>query len=251
METSNQNSPQTETRPDLLYIVMPAYNEQDNIEAVVAQWHPVAEKIGGGAKLCIVNDGSRDATFAKLQTLQVRFPHLLAIDKPNSGHGATCLFAYRLALADGADYIFQTDSDGQTDPEEFWQFWEARHDIDFAIGTRGGRQDGFARKVVTRVLRLVIWLVFGEWVRDANTPFRLMKTARLREVLKVIPPNFFLSNVVITTIAVKWHERCRWFPITFKPRQGGVNSINLKRIFKIGWQALGDFRKIKEQLKSV
>ena len=47
-------------------------------------------------------------------------------------------------------------------------------------------------------------------------------------------------------IAVKWKERIAWYHITFRPRQGGVNSINMKRIFKIGWKALGDFRKINK-----
>jgi glycosyltransferase involved in cell wall biosynthesis len=233
-----------------LYIVMPAYNEQDNIADVVAQWHPVVEKIGGAARLCIVNDGSRDNTIGILRELQEqgKYPQLVAIDKPNSGHGATCLFAYREAIAAGAEFIFQTDSDGQTDPDEFWKFWEKRDDFDFLIGSRGGRKDGFSRVIVTKVLKLVLWLIFGEWVSDANTPFRLMRVSRLAEIMKVVPEDFFLSNVVISTIAVKRHERCQWLPITFRPRQGGVNSINLKRIFKIGWKALGDFRKIKKAL---
>ena len=37
--------------------------------------------------------------------------------------------------------------------------------------------------------------------------------------------------------------------ITFKPRQGVVNSINIKKIIKIGWKALSDFRKFKKQMK--
>jgi len=76
-----------------------------------------------------------------------------------------------------------------------------------------------------------------------------MKTERLIPILQLIPQDFFLSNVAICAIAVKLKETCHWFPITFKPRQGGVNSINMKRIFKIGWKALGDFRSINKQLK--
>ena len=47
---------------DKLYIVMPAYNEQANIETVVQQWHPVVEKVGADSRLMIVNDGSKDNT---------------------------------------------------------------------------------------------------------------------------------------------------------------------------------------------
>ena len=236
---------------ETLYLVMPAYNEEANIEDVVRQWHPVAERVnaeGGEARVVIANDGSKDGTFSILSQLQNSYKYLLPLDKPNSGHGATVLYLYRYALEHGADYVFQTDSDGQTLPDEFWQMWEHRHDYDFQIGTRGGRQDGFSRIVVTRTLRIVVWLMFHVWVKDANTPFRLMNAKRLQAVMEYIPQDFFLANVAVSAIAVKKKEKIGWYPITFRPRQGGVNSINLKRIFKIGLKSLGDFRKINKSL---
>ena len=233
---------------DVLYIVMPAYNEELNIRSVVEQWHPVVEKLGGNSRLVIFNDGSKDGTYEVLCQLANEFPYLVAETKPNSGHGSTCLHAYRYALEHGADYVFQTDSDGQTNPDEFWKFWENRMDYDLGIGTRYSRQDGFSRIVVTKTLRLIVKLMFGVWVKDANTPFRLMKRKNLEGYLQLIPDNFFLANVVLSVIAVKKGEKIFWTPITFKPRQAGVNSINIKRIFKIGFQALGDFRRINKDI---
>ena len=154
-----------------------------------------------------------------------------------------------LNSAGKADYIFQTDSDGQTLPEEFWQMWNNRHNYDFQIGTRGGRQDGASRVFVTKTLRLVVWLMFHVWVKDANTPFRLMKADKLIPILNVIPQDYNLANVAVSAIAVRWHYNIGWYPITFRPRQGGVNSINMKRIFKIGVKALTDFRTINRNLK--
>ena len=230
-----------------LYIVMPAYNEAENIEDVVRQWHPVAEKINSGGDSCtlaIANDGSKDGTWRMLEGLKAKYPLLEPIDKPNSGHGATLMFLYRHALEKGADYVFQTDSDGQTLPGEFWQMWENREQVAFQIGTRGGRQDGIARVFVTKTLRFVVWLMFKVWVKDANTPFRLMEAKRLKAVMAYVPKDFFLANIAIAAIAVKKRESIAWYPITFRPRQGGVNSINMRRIFKIGWKSLGDFRRI-------
>lgn len=237
---------------DNLYIVMPAYNEAANIEEVIKQWHPVCEKItaeGNKARLIIANDGSKDDTYQIMLQLRENYPFLNPIDKPNSGHGATVLFLYRHAIAEDADFVFQTDSDGQTLPEEFWQMWEHRHEYDFHIGTRGGRQDGASRVFVTKTLRLVVWLMFHVWVKDANTPFRLMNTKRLQAILQYIPNDFFLTNVAISAIAVKKNEKTAWYPITFRPRQGGVNSINMKRIIKIGLKAIGDFREINRTVK--
>ena len=237
---------------DILYIVMPAYNEEANIEDVIKQWHPICKKInaeGDEAHLVIANDGSKDNTFAIMQNLQSKYPLLEPLNKPNSGHGATVLYLYRYAIAHNADYIFQTDSDGQTLPEEFWQMWENRDKFDFQIGTRGGRQDGTSRVFVTKTLRLVVWLMFHVWVQDANTPFRLMRTDKLKPILDIIPQDYNLANVAVSAIAVRWHYNIGWYPITFRPRQGGVNSINMRRIFQIGVKALKDFRTINKDLK--
>lgn len=235
-----------------IYFVMPAYNEAENIENTIQQWYPVVKKLadeGEESRLAIANDGSKDNTFAIMQGLKEKYPLFEPLDKPNSGHGATVLYLYRHAIKNGADFIFQTDSDGQTNPDEFWQMWEKRKMFDFQIGYRKGREDGGSRIFVTKTLRLVVWMMFHVWVTDANTPFRLMATDKLQPIMDVIPADYFLCNVAISAIAVKWHYKIGWYTITFRPRQGGVNSINMKRIFKIGWKALSDFMTINKKLK--
>lgn len=238
-----------------IYFVMPAYNEAENIEETVKAWYPVVARINrdanAEARLVIADDGSKDETFQKMQAIASsgEFPFFEPLTKQNGGHGQTVLFLYRYALNCGADYIFQTDSDGQTDPEEFWKMYENRHQYDFQIGYRKGRQDGFSRVFVTKTLRFVVWMMFGEWVTDANTPFRLMSREKLQAIMNVIPEDYFLCNVLIATIAKKWKYRMQFYPITFKPRQGGVNSINLNRIIRIGFKALRDFRLINQNLK--
>lgn len=184
-----------------------------------------------------------------MDSLKSQYPYFEPLNKPNSGHGATVLFLYRHAIENGADYVFQTDSDGQTNPDEFWQMWEHRRDYDIQIGDRRIREDGSSRVFVTKVLKLVVWLMFHEWVTDANTPFRLMKSEKLRSIMDVIPQDYFLCNVAIAAIAQKWGYKMKFYPITFRPRQGGVNSINMKRIVKIGWKALRDFWNINYRLR--
>ena len=96
---------------------------------------------------------------------------------------------------------------------------------------------------------MVVWLMFHVWVTDANTPFRLMRTDKLQRIMDVIPADYGLCNVAISAITTKWNYRIGWHNITFKPRQGGVNSINMRRIFRIGWKALSDFREINRNLQ--
>lgn len=227
---------------DSLYIVMPAYNEEENIEKVVRDWYPLVERIGGESRLVVIDDGSRDGTYRMMKELAKELPLFQPLTKENQGHGATVLYGYRYALDCHADYVFQTDSDGQTNPEEFWPFWELRKDYDLVIGHRCRREDGLSRVFVTKVLKLVIRLCFHVEVTDANTPFRLMESGSLAEQLELIPADFNLSNVVLSVLYAKRKKRVKYIPITFRPRQGGVNSINLKKIFKIGCQAVKDFR---------
>ncbi len=231
---------------DALYIVIPAYNEEENIDAVAKEWHKIVEKTGG--KLVIIDDGSKDSTYRKLQELQSELPHLEAITKANSGHGGTVLFGYNYAVEQGANYVFQTDSDGQTLPDEFWQLWQQRENYDIQIGYRKGRQDGFSRVMVTKTLKFVLFFSFGLWITDANTPFRLMSTDSLKKYLPKIPKDYNLSNVLLTVLYEKAKARIRYVPITFRPRQGGVNSINIRRIFKIGMQAVKDFSGLKKTI---
>lgn len=236
---------------DKLYIVIPAYNEEDNIEDVIRDWHPVAVKAGSESRLLIIDDGSKDSTYSVMQALSSKYPQLEIITKPNGGHGATILYGYNYAIKQGADYIFQTDSDGQTLPKEFPPFWERRERYAMIIGHRRGREDGFLRIFVTKTLKLVLRICFGVNVTDANTPFRLMNAKTLRNNLKYVPEDYNLSNVIISVIYAKKKLPVKYIPITFRPRQGGVNSINMKKIFKIGKQAVKDFKQINVSLKSM
>ena len=233
-----------------LYIIIPAYNEEANIEAVAREWHEVVKGIGETSKLVIIDDGSKDSTYQKLLELKAELPQMEPLTKPNGGHGATLLFGYEYALRAGADYIFQTDSDGQTLPSEFPGFWTQRNQYDVLIGYRNHREDGFSRVFVTKTLKLVLRMIFGLNITDANTPFRLMKREVLQKHIKRVPDKFNLSNVMLTVLFLDSKEKVTFIPITFRQRQGGVNSINLKKITKIGIQAVKDFKVIKRQMKN-
>ncbi|QFR65628.1 glycosyltransferase family 2 protein [Furfurilactobacillus rossiae] len=231
-----------------LYVIIPAYNEQDTIAEVAKEWHEIVTLTSPDSRLVIINDGSKDKTLTKLQALQPQLPQLVVLDKPNGGHGSTVLYGYHYAEEQDADYIFQTDSDGQTLPDEFWQFWKERGDYDIQLGFRKIRQDGLARWIVTKTLRMVIWFQFHVWVTDANTPYRLMTAESLQDILSRIPKDYNLPNVLMSVMYIKQHKRYRFAQITFRPRQGGVNSINIRSIIGIGRQAVHDFAHLRSSI---
>lgn len=234
---------------DTLYIVMPAYNEEENIEAVVRSWYPVLKGKSESSRLVIADSGSRDRTHEILEQLRSGdFPQLEILHTDNQYHGPKVIALYKHAIASGADYIFQTDSDGQTDPEEFGAFWKARRKYAGVFGNRKVRGDGKDRAFVEKVVCALVLLYFGVKIPDANAPFRLMKAQTVAKYIDKMPEDYNLPNIMMTTYFAYYREPTAFRTISFKPRQAGVNSVNIPRIVKIGWNALGDFRKLKKDM---
>ena len=81
-----------------LYIVIPAYNEEETIQQVIKEWYPIVEKVGGESRLVIIDDGSKDRTYQIIKKAAEQYPQLIPLTKPNKGHGATVLYGYQYAL---------------------------------------------------------------------------------------------------------------------------------------------------------
>lgn len=234
---------------DSLFIVMPAYNEKENIEMVVKQWYPVLDNKNIDSKLVIADSGSNDGTHEILINLKTQYPKLEILDNTGKQHGTKVIALYNYAIKCGVDYVFQTDSDGQTDPNEFEDFWKLRKKYDGIFGYRKVRGDGKDRAFVEKIVCILLKIYFGVIVPDANAPFRLMKTDVINKYLNKLSPDFNLPNIMITTYFAYYKEKISFRIISFKARQKGNNSINLFKIIKIGWKALGDFYSLKKEMK--
>lgn len=235
---------------DTLYIVMPAYNEEENVARVVEQWYSVLEGKGEASKLVIADYGSKDKTHTILEELKrSRFPKLEILTNDNQFHGPKVIALYDYAIKNGTDFIFQTDSDGQTNPDEFENFWRQRNDYEGIFGNRTIRGDGKDRAFVEKVVCFLLKLYFGVDIPDANAPFRLMKAETVKKYLCKMPVDYNLPNIMLTAYFSYYKERVAFQEISFKPRIVGVNSVNIPRIVKIGWKALGDFHNLKKGMK--
>lgn len=240
----------TMKKDETLYITIPAYNEEANLARLIDEWYPVIERFNGNgnSRLVIVNDGSTDSTLSLLNEKATDRPYMKVLDKKNGGHGSAVLAGYRYAIRHKAGYIFQTDSDGQTNPDEFEAFWILRKKYDAIIGMRPDREDGASRKFVEGVLLFILWLVFGIKVPDSNAPFRLMKRELVERYIQKLPKDFPLPNVMLTTYFAYFKENITFRHISFCPRQAGKNSINVRRILKIGIYAVRDFILLRKDI---
>lgn len=230
-----------------LYIVIPAYNEEKNVKNVIDEWYPVVERYSGDgrSRLVIVNDGSRDNTREIAEKCIKTKPLACLLNKENGGHGTAVLYGYRYAIENKADYIFQTDSDGQTSAKEFPQFWELRSKFEAVIGNRTRREDGASRVFVEKTLLLILKIIFGVQMPDSNAPFRLMKKELVERYIAKLPKDYNLPNVMLTTYFVYFKEKIKFVDISFKNRKAGKNSINIR---KIGWDSIHSFLLLKKHI---
>lgn len=233
---------------EILYIVMPAYNEESNIRNVVREWYPILKYGDENSRLVISDGGSKDETLRILNELKKDYPRLVVIPKPGTDHGTKVILLYKYAIAKNADWIFQTDSDGQTRSSEFEEFWQYRKKYDVIMGDRKKRGDGIIRKIVESILRIYLKVFFGVMVPDANAPFRLMKKSTVEKYIGLMPDSFNLPNAILAACFSRYHEKVIYKRITFQPRQGGKNYMNVKRIIKIGAESIISFAKIKKIL---
>ena len=242
------SSPQQFTVPELA-VVMPIYNEAANITDVLREWFGCLDRVAPDFVFFAINDGSKDDTAAVLDSLAGQLgSRVRVVNKPNSGHGRSCREGYELALSTGAQWVFQIDSDGQCDPTFFEGLYQERTGRDCVFGYRRTRDDGFGRMVITRSYRILLWVLTGAFMRDANVPYRLICASALRSALRRVPADVDLQNVALT-ISLKRQHELRWkdVPIHFRARQGGENSINYQKIARMGARFLCDFQRISHE----
>ncbi|NBO18496.1 MAG: glycosyltransferase family 2 protein [Proteobacteria bacterium] len=217
--------------------VMPAYNESACLAGVIARWQAALQaELGDNYRLLVINDGSTDGTATVLDGLAGGT--LLVSHRPNGGHGAAIRSGYAQALELGADYVFQTDSDDQMQPQDFARLWHRRQESRFILGRRRARQDAPHRRFMSATADACITLCFGLPMHDSNVPFRLMQAGLLRELLAELPPDVFAPNIFLSIAAARRGENLLHIPVTHLPRRTGKGSLAYGRLLAAGLRTL-------------
>lgn len=240
-----------------LKMVMPVYNEEGAVGEVIKKWATKFQELKINYEIHVYDDGSKDNTGKILDEIyeknknnsQVNL-NLTVHHKTNSGHGPTILLGYRECSHSrienpAATWIFQTDSDDETSPNDFIKLWEKRNEYDFLIGIRSGdamAERPFARKIISLISRLAVWSLYGRGVSDINTPFRLMRVEKFQDYFFKIPDDTFAPNVILSGIACKNKFKIFETNISCQNRKTGEVSIKKWKLFKVScksfWQTI-------------
>jgi glycosyltransferase involved in cell wall biosynthesis len=207
-------------RPFSISAVLPAYNEEANIEGSVRTVANVLRGLTDEFEVIVTNDGSRDGTAAILDRLQEEAPELclrVVTHRQNRGYGA--------ALASGFDaaskmLVFMTDGDRQFDVAELASFLPALDDrTDLVIGWRRKRADPFMRLVNAWGWKQLVNGLFGYTARDVDCAFKLFR----REVWQSLTVHSrgatFSAELLIK--ARRLGFQVVELPVSHFPRRGG------------------------------
>jgi dolichol-phosphate mannosyltransferase len=205
-----------------LSIVLPAYNEEENLPTAVERSLAALSNVEGQHEVIIVNDGSRDGTSVVARELVEEHPGTVRLltHARNLGYGA----ALRTGFDNAAyDLVLYTDSDNQFDPTEVKYFLPMMAEYDLVIGFRVYRYDRVLRSIVSWLYNRLVGVMFRLRVRDVDCGFKLMR----REVLEQVGlecDNFFIDTELVAR-ARKWNFRIAQKGVRHYPRTAGETTV--------------------------
>jgi dolichol-phosphate mannosyltransferase len=226
------------------WLILPTYNEAENLEAIVtAAGEVLAGATGGAYRILIVDDGSPDGTGEIADELAAQREQVEVLHRTEkNGIGPAYLAGFRHALDHGAGYVMEMDSDFSHDPADLARLLEAvRSGADLALGSRyvpgGGVVDwGLLRRFISEGGSTYARWVLGLKVRDLTGGFKCFK----REVLEAIHFDSVRSQgyafqVELTYRAVRAGFRVVEVPIVFKDRELGQSKMSWRIAAEAMW----------------
>ncbi|HMB71215.1 MAG TPA: glycosyltransferase family 2 protein, partial [bacterium] len=155
-------------------VVLPAYNEEDNIEKQVSDVNDVLTAMRFDEfEILVVDDGSRDRTREVCETLAASVPALrLLLHETNQGYARALRTGFTSAAM---PLVFYTDADNQFDMRELKNLLAAIDDYDIVCGFRIYRFDPFSRLVLSWGYNLLVRILFRIRVRDVDCAFKLFR----------------------------------------------------------------------------
>lgn len=182
-------------RPDLS-LVVPIYNERENLAPLVEEIDAVARQHGWSYELLLVNDGSDDGSAAVIDTLARRRSEIRGLHLDRN-HGQSAAFAAGFAHARG-QRIVTLDADGQNNPADIPALIDLLGEYDLAIGYRVERADGWVRRATSWIANRIRNGLTGDRVIDTGCSLKAFRADAVRDLLGYAGMHRFLPTLAKT-----------------------------------------------------
>ncbi|MGI8729424.1 MAG: polyprenol monophosphomannose synthase [Solirubrobacteraceae bacterium] len=226
--------------PEHAWLILPTYDEAENVEAIVRAALAVLEVAAPQAhRILVVDDGSPDGTGAIADRIAAELEAVEVLHREvREGLGPAYLAGFAHALRRGAAFVLEMDADFSHDPADLARLLAAAEDADLVLGSRyvagGGVTDwGAIRRLVSRGGSWYARIVLGLEVRDLTGGFKCFRRAVLEAIdLPTIRSRGYAFQVELTHRAQRAGFRIVELPIVFRDRQLGSS--------KMSWRIAGE-----------
>lgn len=215
MKTRIKNNPE-------LTVVIPAYNEAENIEKAVLGAQKVSKSYFKGYEIIVVDDASRDDTSRIVKQLGKKDPRVFVIThKENQGKAAALNTGFNAAKG---KYLFYTDADNQYDINEIKKLRKLMFKADIVSGCRINKAISPLRKLASDVYNLIARVFFGIKAKDIECAFKIFRSEKLKRI-EIESSNFMVETEILAK-ATRLGFNTIDFPVIHYPRTGGETSVS-------------------------
>ncbi len=201
----------------MITVVIPVYNEQDNIAPLVAEILAVSAPI---TEIIYVNDGSTDGTGDILEKLRLEVP-ILRVVQHSVRCGQSAAFMSGVRAARNTLIVFM-DGDGQNDPKDIPALLDAYKNIGgrtMICGQRMKRQDNWIRRISSGLANRIRGFILGDRVADTGCSLKLVR----REDYLALP-YFNHMHRFLPALLLRDHVAVLSVPVSHRPRARGVSK---------------------------
>jgi dolichol-phosphate mannosyltransferase len=220
----------TSRPPVHVSVVIPAYNEIESIDPLLAELRRALAQVPGPHEIVLVDDGSSDGTDRRIFEESRRDATVRAVLlEKNAGQSAA--LAAGISRASGR-IIVTLDADLQNDPADLPRVLAALEHADVVSGVRSGRQDTWVRKVSSRIANATRRTVLGDPVTDIGCSFKAYR----REALEGLPM-FVGVHRFLPALCVFRGAKLVEVPLSHRARKHGVSKYGVSNRL---WRGLRD-----------
>jgi dolichol-phosphate mannosyltransferase len=226
-----------------VWLILPTYNEAENIEAIVAAALPRLAETGLEHRILVVDDGSPDGTGQIVDRLAAENPAIEVLHRTSKdGIGPAYLAGFARALGGGADLLMEMDSDFSHDPADLPRLVAAASRADLVLGSRyvpgGGVTDwGLLRRLISRGGSLYAQLILRLPVRDLTGGFKCFNRRVLEQLdLASVDADGYGFQIEMTYRAIRAGFGVEEVPILFRDRRVGSSKMSAKIAVEAFWK---------------
>jgi undecaprenyl-phosphate 4-deoxy-4-formamido-L-arabinose transferase len=232
-----------QTVPRKVSVVVPVFNEEANLPALLPRLLPVLERLGRPFEVVFADDGSRDRSLEILKDEAARRPGVVKVVElvRNAGQHMAIMAAF---TATDGEYVVTLDADLQNPPEEIPKLvaeMDAGHDVVATVRAR--RKDAVFRKVASRLVNRTTALITGMRLND----YGCMLRGYHRDVVDVMLASEEASTF-IPALAQQYSRRPVEIEVAHDERSAGESKYSLYKLIRLNFDLMTGFSLVPLQL---